>query len=297
MSWNKALEKSEHLHSPNEGFYRSYKVRGDMYSAVLAEHRQGKLFNLYKPNIGKQSQSETLESLLSKYYKVPAEEAQQHWERQYEFSLQNCSHTMWNGNCKAVHQGKECVQGLRLRHYYMLCGSLLRVWSRMASVISDITGSSYLQIVRLKTKDKHKQVGIKIPEVCVYKVQEELKQMDMSVKRKHEEARQNAQRQSLSLVPSASLSLDYSLFQSASFSDPVILDLTYSPPPPTSQEQHGSPYETLGSILSNDFVLNEPVNVKEIIEEMLQKAKEPPPTDRQSVIQYGGEQNNFWGMG
>ncbi|XP_040273504.1 protein strawberry notch homolog 2 isoform X2 [Bufo bufo] len=298
MSWEAAVEKSEHLQGPNEGFYQSYKVRGDMYSAVLAEHKQGKYFNLYKPNIGKQCQSETLDSLLSKYYKVSAEEAQQHWERQYEFSLSNCSHTMWNGNCKTVHQGKDCVQGLRLRHYYMLCGSLLRVWSRMTSVISDITSSSYLQIVRLKTKDKHKQVGIKIPEVCVYKVQEELRQMHMSVKRRHEESRQNAQRQCLTPLPSASLPLDFSLplFQSAPFLESDILDLTCSPPPPHTQEQHGYPFEALGSILSNDFLRSEPVNVKEIIEEMLQKAKEPSSSDRQSVIQYGGEQN-FWGTG
>ncbi|XP_073542075.1 protein strawberry notch homolog 2 isoform X3 [Phyllobates terribilis] len=300
MSWDKALEKSDDLKAPNEGFYRSYKVRGDMYSAVLAEHKLGKYYNLYKPNIGKQSQPETLDSLLSKYCKVSALEAQEHWDRQYEFSLSNCSHTMWNGNCKTVQQGTECIQGLRLRHYYMLCGSLLRVWSRMASVISDITSSSYLQIVRLKTKDKHKQVGIKIPEVCVYKVQEELKQMDTSVKRKHEESRQNALRQSLPLLPSASLPLDFSLpmFQPTPFPEPDILDLTCSPPLTTTQGQHGYPYpETLGSILSSDFFLNESVNVKEIIEEMLQKANDPSPVDRQSVIQYGGEQNNFWGTG
>ncbi|XP_069595999.1 protein strawberry notch homolog 2 isoform X1 [Ranitomeya imitator] len=298
MSWDKALEKSDELHAPNEGFYRSYKVRGDMYSAVLAEHRQGKYYNLYKPNIGKQSQAETLDSLLSKYCKVSALEAQEHWDRQYEFSLSNCSHTMWNGNCKTVQQGKECIQGLRLRHYYMLCGSLLRVWSRMASVISDITSSSYLQIVRLKTKDKHKQVGIKIPELCVYKVQEELKQMDMSVKRKHEESRQKALRQSMPLLPSSSLPLDFSLpmFQPAPFPQPDVLDLTCSPPLPTTQGLHGYPYlEPLGSILSSDFFLSESVNVKEIIEEMLQKANDPSPVDRQSVIQYGGEQNNFWG--
>ncbi|XP_066460838.1 protein strawberry notch homolog 2 isoform X1 [Eleutherodactylus coqui] len=298
MAWDKALEKSEHLQGPNEGFFRSFKVRGDMYSAVLAEHKQGKFYNLYKPNIGKQSQCETLDSLLSKYYKVSAEEAQQHWERQYEFSLSNCSHTMWSGNCKTVHQGKECVQGLRLRHYYMLCGSLLRVWSRMASVISDITSSSYLQIVRLKTKDKHKQVGIKIPELCVYKVQEELKQMDLKVKRKHEESRLNAQRRSLPPIHSASLPLDFSLFPSAPFPDTDILDLTYSPPPPpTVQEPHGYPFETLGNILSNDLFLTDPLDVKEIIEEMLQKAKEPSSADRQSVIQFGGEKTDFWGTG
>lgn len=51
------------------------------------------------------------------------------------------------------------MQGLRLRHHYMLCGALLRVWGRIAAVMADVTSSSYLQIVRLKTKDKKKQVG------------------------------------------------------------------------------------------------------------------------------------------
>lgn len=64
-----------------------------------------------------------------------------------------------NRNCKVVQEGKECFQGTRLRHYYMLCGALLRVWSKIASVMADITNTSYLQIVRLKTKEKKKQVG------------------------------------------------------------------------------------------------------------------------------------------
>ncbi|KAM4807867.1 protein strawberry notch homolog 2 [Rhinophrynus dorsalis] len=304
MNWDKALDKSIHLQAPNEGFYLSYRVRGDMYSAVLAEHRHGKYFNLYKPNIGRQSQAESLDSLLSKYHKVSAEEAKDHWERQYNFSFSNCSHTMWNGNCKGVQQGKECVQGLRIRHYYMLCGSLLRVWSRMASVISDITSSSYLQIVRLKTKDKHKQVGIKIPESCVYKVREELKQMDLNVKRRHEESRLAAERLSLPPVLSAPPPLDLSFFRPLSFQETDVLDLTYSPPPPTMQEHHGvsSFSDSLGGILSaNDSLTSQHFNVREIIEEMLQKLKgpdpPPPPSDRQSVIQYGGEHNSFWGTG
>lgn len=41
----------------------------------------------------------------------------------------------------------------------MLCGALLRVWGRIAAVMADVSSSSYLQIVRLKTKDKKKQVG------------------------------------------------------------------------------------------------------------------------------------------
>lgn len=64
-----------------------------------------------------------------------------------------------NRQCRLVQEGKDCVQGLRLRHHYMLCGALLRVWGRIAAVMADVTSSSYLQIVRLKTKDKKKQVG------------------------------------------------------------------------------------------------------------------------------------------
>lgn len=64
-----------------------------------------------------------------------------------------------NRSCKLIQEGKECFQGMRLRHYYMLCGALLRVWSKIASIMADITNSSYLQIVRLKTKEKKKQVG------------------------------------------------------------------------------------------------------------------------------------------
>lgn len=63
------------------------------------------------------------------------------------------------GKCKQVEQGHECWLGMRLRQYHMLCGALLRVWKRVADVVSDITNSSILQIVRLKTKQNSKQVG------------------------------------------------------------------------------------------------------------------------------------------
>lgn len=201
-----------------------------------------------------------------------------------------------------VQQGKECIQGLRLRHYYMLCGSLLRVWSHMASVISDITSSSYLQIVRLKTKDKHKQVGIQIPEPCVYKVREELKQMDMNVKRKHEESKQAAERLPMPPMLSGPSALDLSLpfFHPPSLLEPDVLDLTYSPLPSNMQEQSGYHFsDSLGGILSpSETLQSQQFNVREIIEEMLQKLKAPDPSaaERQSVIQFGGE-HNFWGTG
>lgn len=63
------------------------------------------------------------------------------------------------GKCKLIEEGQECFLGMRLRQYHMLCGALLRVWKRASDIVSDITNSSILQIVRLKTKQNSKQVG------------------------------------------------------------------------------------------------------------------------------------------
>ncbi|KFP63885.1 Protein strawberry notch 2, partial [Cariama cristata] len=185
LKWEEAYEKSLKLTGSFDGFYLSYKMRGCKHTCLLAEQSRGKNFILYKPNIGKQSQPESLDSLQKKYRRVLPEEAKEHWESSYHFSLKNCNHAIWNRSCKLIQEGKECFQGMRLRHYYMLCGALLRVWSKIASIMANITNTSYLQIVRLKTKEKKKQVGIKIPESCVRKVLEELKRMDENVKRKH----------------------------------------------------------------------------------------------------------------
>uniref|UniRef100_A0A8C3NPP6 Protein strawberry notch homolog 2 n=84 Tax=Passeriformes TaxID=9126 RepID=A0A8C3NPP6_GEOPR len=160
LKWEEAYEKSLKLTGTYDGFYLSYKVRGNKHTCLLAEQCRGKNFILYKPNIGKQSQLESLDSLQKRYRRVLPEEAKEHWESSYHFSLKNCNHAVWNKSCKLIQEGKECFQGMRLRHYYMLCGALLRVWSRIAGVMADITSSSYLQIVRLKTKEKKKQVGV-----------------------------------------------------------------------------------------------------------------------------------------
>ncbi|KAL7992991.1 hypothetical protein Chor_017247 [Crotalus horridus] len=157
--WEEVYEKSLHLTGPNDGFYLSHKVRGNKYICLLAEQTRGKYFTLYKPNIGKQSQLEAMDSLFKKYQPVSPGDAQPHWESSYDFSLKHCNHAVWNRNCKVVQEGKECFQGTRLRHYYMLCGALLRVWTKIAGIMANITNTSYLQIVRLKTKEKKKQVG------------------------------------------------------------------------------------------------------------------------------------------
>ncbi|XP_027884716.1 strawberry notch homolog 2b isoform X1 [Xiphophorus couchianus] len=190
MPWEEAYNRSLKLTGPEEGFYLSHKLRGNSPCVLLAEQGRGKNFNIYKPNIGKQTQPESLSNLQQRYRKVTFLEAKESWENQFTFSFKNCSHANWNGKCKKIEEGQECLAGMRLRQYHMLCGALLRVWKRVSDVVSDITSSSILQIVRLKTKQHNKQVGIKIPENCVARVREELLQMDEEVKRRRKEKEQ-----------------------------------------------------------------------------------------------------------
>ncbi|XP_060725435.1 protein strawberry notch homolog 2a isoform X1 [Tachysurus vachellii] len=193
MPWADAVRKSETLTGEYEGFYLSHKLRGSQPCVLLAEQGRGRNLVVYKPNIGRQAHPENLENLLQRYRKVTPEEAKDCWENQFVFSFQKCSHANWKGKCKQVEQGQECWLGMRLRQYHMLCGALLRVWKRVADVVSDITNSSILQIVRLKTKQNSKQVGIKIPENCVERVRSELSQMDAEVKRARQQKELKAQ--------------------------------------------------------------------------------------------------------
>ncbi|XP_074524049.1 strawberry notch homolog 2b isoform X2 [Halichoeres trimaculatus] len=197
MPWDEAYNRSLKLSGPDEGFYLSLKLRGNRPCVLLAEQGRGKNLIVYKPNIGKQTHPESLDNLQQRYRKVTPEEAKDSWENQFIFSFKKCSHANWTGKCKKIEEGQECLQGMRLRQYHMLCGALLRVWKRVSDVVSDITSSSILQIVRLKTKQHNKQVGIKIPENCVARVREELMLMDEEVKKRRKEREQQAVEQRL----------------------------------------------------------------------------------------------------
>ncbi|KAM9106012.1 protein strawberry notch homolog 2 isoform 3-T6 [Megaptera novaeangliae] len=281
LKWEEAYARSLELMGTHDGFYLSYKVRGNKPSCLLAQQNRGKLFTVYKPNIGRQSQLETLDSLCRRFHRVTAEEAREHWESSYTFSLTHCSHTTWNRHCRLVQEGKDCAQGLRLRHHYMLCGALLRVWGRIAAVMADVTSSSYLQIVRLKTKDKKKQVGIKIPEACVRRVLQELQLMDADVKRKQARAR------GLPALPPAPRPL------ALPCGPGEVLDLTYSPPaqafPPPSPFAFPAPAPgPRGLLLGAPDAPADPaallhqgcdINFKEVLEDMLRSLNAAPPPE------------------
>jgi hypothetical protein len=304
LKWEEAFAKSLELTGPYDGFYLSYKVRGNKPTCLLAEQNRGKHFTVYKPNIGRQSQLETLDSLCRKFHRVNPEAAREHWESSYAFSLTHCSHTAWNQHCRLVQEGKDCSQGLRLRHHYMLCGALLRVWGRIAAVMADVSSSSYLQIVRLKTKDKKKQVGIKIPEGCVRRVLQELRVMDADVKRRSTRepdlpARPPTPRLTLPCGPCEVLDLTYSPPAEA-FPPPQPPRFAFPPPPP-------DPGTLLlgaqGAMADPESLAHQgcDINFREVLEDMLRSLHagptEPPGPlgagaaggggpERQSVIQF-----------
>uniref|UniRef100_A0A452R157 Protein strawberry notch homolog 2 n=1 Tax=Ursus americanus TaxID=9643 RepID=A0A452R157_URSAM len=71
LKWDEAYARSLELTGTHDGFYLSYKVRGNKLSCLLAEQNRGKHFTVYKPNVGRQSQLETFDSLCRKFRRVP----------------------------------------------------------------------------------------------------------------------------------------------------------------------------------------------------------------------------------
>lgn len=56
-----------------------------------------RLFNVFRPNIGRQGRTEKLSELLHRYEEVSLEEAKKWWCMQYESSLNTCKHAYWSG--------------------------------------------------------------------------------------------------------------------------------------------------------------------------------------------------------
>ncbi|XP_016121156.1 protein strawberry notch homolog 1-like, partial [Sinocyclocheilus grahami] len=108
-------------------------------------HQQNALFQYF---------SDTLNAVLS-------DDAKQHWIDQYNSSANVCSHAYWRGNCKKVSVGLQCDIGLRCRTYYVLCGSVLSVWTKVEGVLASVSGANVkIQIVRLRTEDGQRIVGM-----------------------------------------------------------------------------------------------------------------------------------------
>uniref|UniRef100_A0A8C2ARH0 Protein strawberry notch homolog 1 n=1 Tax=Cyprinus carpio TaxID=7962 RepID=A0A8C2ARH0_CYPCA len=158
MSWEDATHVWADQNGPDDGFY--VQVRNNKKIAILIKevNPRKRLFMVYRPNIGKQVKLETYVDIKKRSKKVLSDDAKQHWIDQYNSSANVCSHA--RGNCKKVSVGLQCEIGLRCRTYYVLCGSVLSVWTKVEGVLSSVSGTNVkMQIVRLRTEDGQRIVG------------------------------------------------------------------------------------------------------------------------------------------
>ncbi|XP_075770874.1 protein strawberry notch homolog 1-like isoform X2 [Pelodiscus sinensis] len=170
MSWEEATKIWTEQTGPDDGFYLSSQMRNNKKTAILVKevNPKKKLFLVYRPNTGKQLKLEMYTDMKKKYKKVPSEDALPHWLEQYNSSAETCTHAYWRGNCKKASLGLVCEVGLRCRTYFVLCGSVLSVWTKVEGVLASVSGTNVkMQIVRLRAEDGQRIVGLLIPANCV----------------------------------------------------------------------------------------------------------------------------------
>uniref|UniRef100_A0A8B9C2R9 Protein strawberry notch homolog 1 n=1 Tax=Anser brachyrhynchus TaxID=132585 RepID=A0A8B9C2R9_9AVES len=159
MSWDEATKLWAEQTGPDDGFYLSLQVRS------FALNPKKKLFLVYRPNTGKQLKLETCADLKKKYKKVTI--------KMMLVSNLKKSFLFFSDVCIQLRQIKAmdfCEVGLRCRTYYVLCGSVLSVWTKVEGVLASVSGTNVkMQIVRLRTEDGQRIVAyIKLPrDVCI----------------------------------------------------------------------------------------------------------------------------------
>ncbi|XP_077353023.1 protein strawberry notch homolog 1 isoform X3 [Festucalex cinctus] len=204
MSWEEATHDWAEQNGPDDGFY--VQSRNNKKTAILVKevNTKKRLFLVYRPNTGRQLKLETYADIKKKFKKVLSEDAKQHWNEQHSSSGKICSHAFWRGNCKKASVGLQCEVGLRCRTYYVLCGSVLSVWNELEEVLTPVSGTNVkVQIVRLRTEDGQRIVGLIIPANCVSPLMHKLSTSDqfqqLAVQEQHK--RQQLHPQSLSHAP------------------------------------------------------------------------------------------------
>ncbi|XP_077479469.1 protein strawberry notch homolog 1 [Stigmatopora argus] len=204
MSWEEATHAWAEQNGSDDGFY--VQSRNNKKTAILVKevNTKKRLFLVYRPNTGRQLKLETYSDLKKKFKKVLSEDAKQHWNEQHTSSAKICAHAFWRGNCKKASVGLQCEIGLRCRTYYVLCGSVLSVWNELEEVLTPVSGTNVkVQIVRLRTEDDQRIVGLIIPANCVSPLMHKLSTSDqfqqLAVQEQHK--RQQLHPQSLSHVP------------------------------------------------------------------------------------------------
>ncbi|CDS43053.1 protein strawberry notch 1 [Echinococcus multilocularis] len=186
VSWASAMELYAQHDGDEDGFYLPKQSTVSRVMPLLAfclrnkagdvgdrERRKMKrLYRVYRPNTGMQSEPMEYGKLTEQYAKVSnPTDCQEHWSTIYDESATRCIHLIQRNHCNRVSvrnpQGRPgiCEVGLRERTYYVLSGSVMNVWTHVERVLTNQAGNSPpMQVVRLKPKDGKRIVGVLIPQ-------------------------------------------------------------------------------------------------------------------------------------
>lgn len=91
-----------------------------------------------------------------------------------------CLHRFVNGSCKKEESHEFCEFGRRQRTYFVLTGSVVAVWPILEKALEESVPkfqSTYMQIVRIRTDDNSKLVGLLVVPRLVKPVLSELARM------------------------------------------------------------------------------------------------------------------------
>ncbi|KAI6190238.1 hypothetical protein M3Y97_00095300 [Aphelenchoides bicaudatus] len=169
IKWDDAKAMYDAQTDYNSGFYLSKPMHDRKQTIVLILNNGKRLARNYyavRPNTGRSNKAFALSEVTEKFNKIPLSEAEPEWNKQYEAFSQMCLHRYVNGNCKKEDQpeNKEfCEFGRRYRTYFVLTGSVIAVWPMLEKALNDARirqQTSYMQIVRIRTDDNQKLVGL-----------------------------------------------------------------------------------------------------------------------------------------
>ncbi|CDW58965.1 sno, strawberry notch 1 [Trichuris trichiura] len=149
------------------------------------------LFFVYKPYCAYNPKTEPLSNIKQRYRRVLPKDAEPIWREMYDSSDTNCQHIYWywavHGKCKAAKSGHLCEMGKRVRMFHILSGSVVSTWNLViffcatallfflmnAFQLEDVVATAStrqqnrMQVVRLRTDQNQKLVGLIIPNSCV----------------------------------------------------------------------------------------------------------------------------------
>lgn len=175
------------------------------------------LFRIFHPHLGAVSRHETLDEVRRRGYKIKPDQAQSYWQAHHNSSRRNCSHVFWHGRCIKTIAGVQCEvsvfdfdvvlvvsfsfsapnrfgivhiltrefcsfsqHGMSRRKYTILSGSIFAVWSRIERLLRGT--QQVMQVIRLKTMDGSKIVGVLLPQESVDDIIDDLTEDSVSVK-------------------------------------------------------------------------------------------------------------------